>query len=714
MVLQSLTVSDSADISNLQAAAVDLTKVAGSTSVISLSQVEKGRVGTAADVLAYQPGVFAQSAGGTDSLRVSIRGSGINRGQGSFREGITFLFDGLPLTGPGGSPYELFEPLGLEYTEILRGANGFKYGGLALGGVINYVTKTGYDSSPFEGRLELGSYGYKKAQIASGQVVGNADYYATVIGSERLGFQDLTSSHSARFIANFGYKFNENISNRVYIRYGATTFENPGNLTVAQIKTDPTQANPNAVNNAKNPLYKSVRVQQGSTWIGDKLTVKIEGDSTLDLGVVFHDYPIDIQGTTANLGGLNYLNTTPGLSLGGIRSLWWHDDVTVFSKYTYNGDVFGRHSVSEIGLLSTTELIGTVKTYTDNSTTVATQTRKYAGSGNHVLFASNDLELAPKFWSSLAAQLIYINRQSEYTYINPTGFTGGPPSKYSRDVVRLAPRFGLRYDVTPDVQIFGNVSHSVEPADSWKYNAITTSNTLPQKWVGWGNLKEQQSTTVEIGTRAKVGRFDGGLTLYHSWLKDELLTSVNPAAPTTTTNFNASNTVHQGVELSLNTLLWQEGGIDAKPVKGGQLDKLSFRQAYTISDFHYVNDGASTSANLNNSKNELPGLPPQFYQGELLFEHSSGLYVGVNAQISSSYWVDYKNTWAAPSYTIFGAKIGYAPPKGKWELNLDFKNLTNEHYVTAASPTFNAKGIDGAYFQPGDGFSVFGSFSYKY
>ena len=52
-------------------------------------------------------------------------------------------FDGLPLTGAGGTPYELFEPLGLEYTEVLRGGNAFDYGSVALGGAINYVTKSG-------------------------------------------------------------------------------------------------------------------------------------------------------------------------------------------------------------------------------------------------------------------------------------------------------------------------------------------------------------------------------------------------------------------------------------------------------------------------------------------------------------------------------------------------------------------------------------------
>jgi len=89
------------------------------------------------------------------------------------------------------------EPLGLEYTEVLKGGNGFPYGGLALGGAVNYVTKTGYEASPIQLRIESGSYGYNKGQISSGGVYGAADYYVTAVGSVRSGFQTHSSSDTA-------------------------------------------------------------------------------------------------------------------------------------------------------------------------------------------------------------------------------------------------------------------------------------------------------------------------------------------------------------------------------------------------------------------------------------------------------------------------------------------------------------------------------------
>jgi len=73
-----------------------LSEVPGGTNVVDMQQVEQGRVAGVADVLAYQPGVYAQSPG-NEGVKISIRGSGINRGPGAHASGNHILLDGLPL-----------------------------------------------------------------------------------------------------------------------------------------------------------------------------------------------------------------------------------------------------------------------------------------------------------------------------------------------------------------------------------------------------------------------------------------------------------------------------------------------------------------------------------------------------------------------------------------------------------------------------------------
>ena len=117
----------SEESSELDLARARMNEVPGASNVIDLNTVETGRTGSNTDVLAYQPGVYAQSAG-NDGAKVSVRGSGLNRVPGAHGSGLYVMFDGLPLTGPGGTPYELFEPLWLSRAEVLRGANGFDAG----------------------------------------------------------------------------------------------------------------------------------------------------------------------------------------------------------------------------------------------------------------------------------------------------------------------------------------------------------------------------------------------------------------------------------------------------------------------------------------------------------------------------------------------------------------------------------------------------------
>ncbi|MEK1913708.1 MAG: Plug domain-containing protein, partial [Pseudomonas chlororaphis] len=123
----------SGEDASIEEAKARLAQVPGGSNVVDLRRPLQGRVASNQDVLAYQPGVYAQSAG-NEGVKISIRGSGINRAPGAHASGLYTMLDSLPLSGPGGTPYELLEPLWLERVEVLRGANGFDRGALALGG----------------------------------------------------------------------------------------------------------------------------------------------------------------------------------------------------------------------------------------------------------------------------------------------------------------------------------------------------------------------------------------------------------------------------------------------------------------------------------------------------------------------------------------------------------------------------------------------------
>lgn len=374
-----------------------LDQVPGGTNVVDMRRPLQGRVASNQDVLAYQPGIYAQSAG-NEGVKISIRGSGINRAPGAHASGLYAMLDGLPLTGPGGTPYELLEPLWLDHVEVLRGANGFDRGALALGGAIDYVSHTGYNAPRLQVRYATGSHGYQQRQVSSGQVLGDFDYYLALTDARADGYQDHSASESQGVIANFGYRFNPNLETRFYLRYRQTDNDLAGRVTKHSIEHDPRAANPAYV------ARDDRREQPGSTFIGNKTTWFIDDDSSIQAGLAYHDYPMDLR------EGPNRLKVA-------------YTDVSGTLDYKRRDTLWGLQSQSTLGLRVTKHLPNAgaseqVRIPTGNTAGYApgTPMRNFTYQGSDsVLHAGNDLEIADDLWLTTGLAAIYTRRESAVT-----------------------------------------------------------------------------------------------------------------------------------------------------------------------------------------------------------------------------------------------------------------------------------------------------------
>jgi iron complex outermembrane receptor protein len=656
-------------ITPVEAAKNQLSEVPGGTSVVDSEQVAKGRTANLQDTLAYQPGVFVQSTGGNDAAKISIRGSGANTSPGYFREGIKFLFNGLPITGPGGTPYEFLNGSGVNYTEILRGANAFQYGALSLGGAINFVNQTGYTAPGLRLRAESGSYGYNKQTASFGGVEGDFDYYVNVDNYRNDGYRDYSLSKSQGVVANVGYKFSPKLETQLMLRYRDEYHNDPSATTLDAVKHHSRDASATAASSGSGSRRPS------SVWAGSKTTYTFDDDSRLSVGFAYYEYAH---------------NNSPNSPSN--PSYWdWHDLSAVIG-YDRTDQLFGHESRTSLAFTSTEHLKGEV-----NSTFANKQTRKlvdYGSSFDHVFSLGNDLELVDGLWLTSGVSAINVQRDvkvKEALQANTSAF----PSSETYDNWSLAPRLGLRYEFSHQLQVFANVSRSIDPPASWEYSGSGPTQPYVRP------LVEQKANTVEIGVKGSVGIFDGSLALYRSWVRDELLNvqfiAATPTAAAVTGAFNASPTIHQGIEAGLNTQLWESASGE----------KVTWRQVYTYSDFYYRHDPTF-------GDNQLPGIPKHVYQGEVQYQHPQGFYTGVNVQSASRTAVDYANSFYAPSYTIFGANVGYETPKKDWKVSLDLKNLANKKYVTAVQPLYDAKGQDTASLYPGDGIGAYVGVEYRY
>lgn len=642
----------------LEQAAQRLRETPGATNLVDMQRVDQGRVATNQDVLAYQPGVFAQSAG-NDGIKLSIRGSGINRAPGAHGSGVYTMFDGLPLTGPGGTPYELFEPLWLSRAEVLRGANGFAQGALALGGAINYVTHTGYDAAPLQLRYEVGSRGYAHRHISSGQVLGDLDYYLALTDTEYDGYQAHSSGSAKGIAANIGYRFNANLETRFYLRYRETENELAGRLTKQQIKHDPRAANPEYL------TRDDSRPQPGSTWLANKTTFYLDDDSHLEAGLVYHDYPMDLRE-------------------GPMRLKVAYTDVSGTLNYVRRDTLLGHQSKTTVGWRTTKHLPNSgASQFVRDGDTFGPRSRDFSYQGSDTVFhLGNDLELMPDLWLTTGLAMIYTRRESDVTY--PAN--GGKVSQHDWD---YAPRLGLRYDIDPQLQVYGNLSRSVEPPHPWSLIWSSTVATQPIE------MQNQTATTLELGARGDSALGDWDLAWYYARVRHELLAvEIVQGAPAK--EFNASPTVHQGIEAGLDSTLWEQAGIG----------RLSLRQAYTFSDFHYRDDDRF-------GDNRLPGIPMHYYQAEVRYDWPSGFYAGLNTQMASKVQVDYANSNHADAYALLGARLGWNSPTQDWQTWLDLRNLTNKRYAATVTPGYDDQGQDKPRSTPGEGFAVYAGVSYS-
>lgn len=653
----------------------ELEKLSGATNYIAKESLQSVIKSNNADLFENQPGIYAASSG-NEGVKLSIRGSGINRAPGAHASGLYVTLDDIPFTGPGGTPYELLEPLWVDHVEVLRGANGLERGGLSLGGTINYATPTGKDAAKLQLHHEMGSRGYQKSAISSGQQIGDLDYFISLTYGENNGYQDHSSSQSKGIATNVGYQVNDNVDTRFYLRYRETDHQTPGRLTQKQIQEDPTQAV------ASNIDLNNHRPQPGSLWLANKTNVNLENGDLLQLALAYHHYPMDLQE--------GYYNTDVD-----------YDDVSTLINYKFQREFWAKESQNTIGFRTTTHLpAGTVierQRVNIGNYPAGTETRHYTyQGGDYVLHASNALALNSQLWLDSRLALAYTHRESEVTWPVQS-------EKENNREWNLLPSLGVRYQYTLDTQLFANISRSLEAPHPWSLiwgsdHYFVDQGPATGRQSAPTHLNTQTANTIELGGRGQslVGAWN--VAYYYAKVKNELLAVEIATDPKQIiAESNASDTVHQGVEIGLDSPLWQN---DA-------LGKLNLKQSYTYNDFHYKNDAVF-------HKNELAGIPKHIYQAELRYQHPLGFYAGLNTIYASKAPTDYANSFYVDSWQTWGATLGYTQPEKSYLAWLDFRNISDKKYASTITPGYNDNGNDPARMTPGDGFGVYAGLTYNF
>jgi iron complex outermembrane receptor protein len=648
-------------------------QIPGGFTLQGVDPMYQGRVSSLDDLFQNAPGLVMLSENEVEVSKVFIRGSGV------FSEdepvGVQYLLDGLTLNqGDGEIILEDFDVGTIKYSEVYRGANALQYGALGLGGAVNFVPYTGYDAPLASIRLEGGSFGFFRSQVSSGAVEGPFDYYVSFSDRSRDGYREHSRESTQMLFSDFGYKISDQLENRVYVIADQTHRQLPGALSLQQMQQDPQQDQADAVSQNWRKDWTYLRV-------ADKLAYESGGESA-SLGVYYWHR----NAYEPNL----YI---PGDFYQGIGAFWADDYGGLFNSTT-TSELFGHDNIFTIGLNPTAErevdsyyanLNGQPGPATGNDT---------EWSLNTVFYAQNQHYLTEKLSLVTGIQAAFVERHFF------DAFTNSAPQDLNQsgklDFRALNPKIGLIYEPTDKDQIYANFSRSWQPPsfdDMVDFDSGTnTSQTFTP-------LEPQIAWTAEVGARGEDGRFEWELSLYHSWIRDELLDEYNPETDAEVGGVNIHKSYNQGIEAGLEIRLLNS--IIVKEDKTHFGDRLTLRQNYTLSDLHFDDDPVF-------GNNRIAGVPVHDYEAQLMYEAPSGFYAGPNVNwIITPYPVDNSNTLYAPSYALLGFKTGMQFGK-HFSVFFEAKNLLDERYASSVDPISDnaanggVAGQSAQVFHPGD------------
>lgn len=602
------------------------------------------------DMLAYTPGVFAQTRFG-EEVRLSIRGSGLSRF--NHLRGVLLLQDGVPINLPDGfGDFQELDPLSFRYIEVYRGGNGLRYGSSALGGAINFVTPTGRTAAQQNlVRLEGGSFDTFREHVALARAYDGWDFYASATANNSEGFRPQSELTQKRFMSNLGFQLGQGAETRFYFNWNDVDQEIPGTLTLQNALYAPRTVVPNSLIFGTGRDVDALR-------FSNKTSVLL-GGGQLDLGGYYFfkqlNHPItniyiDQQG---NFHGL-------------------------FAQWKTMGTLAGRAAEFVLG----------TRYGTGNNKALVLQNLGGGTRGNTATADADEKATQLDVYTEGRIGVVehlhlivggqYVQARREYINdLNPADNAGKTYEGYS-------PKIGVLWEPRPSAQVFANVHRSCEPPIFGDLNQAGNPN-------GFIPLNGQKSWTGEIGTRGARGGFEWDVTAYYTELEGEML-SFTPGANVPATTFNAQDTIHQGLETAFGWTLWKD------LFAAG--DALKLRDVYTYSDFRFNGDRQF-------GDNRLAGAPVHHYRAELRYEGAGGYYIAPSLErVPDGPDVDYSNTTQAPGYNLFNVAAGVTLRQGL-SLFLDARNLTNVKYVSSISTQITANANSVAYF-PGEGRGIFG------
>lgn len=614
-------------------------------SVISPEMIRKTRPVTLDQVLNKVSGVYMVDLGNeqhTMAIRQPI----------GYRSNFLYLEDGIPIRTIGDFNHNALIEINqadVRRIEVVKGPSSSLYGSDAVGGAVNFITKSPALTPDASLSVEGSSWGYRRADLTASSTFHHtgvlvSGYYA----SQHGGYMDHDDFHKLAMTA----RVEQQLSSRGRLTGTVTDIDyytdQNGGLDSAHFFGKDYQSFYTFNYRKVNALRATVSWTQ--TW---------NPDQTSTVSVYYRHNEVGqnpayrIKSTPTRLKASGEINQDYFQSWG----LFTQDNWKLAPWNTRL--ILGMHAeISPAGYRAHFIAVdqNTEGYFAGYTPTDSLLTNYRADLVNAAAYMQ--LQTSPVKSVRLVAGLRYDFLQYRFNnLLTPSAYTGAPDGVNT--FRQLTPKIGFTYDFGRDRGAYANYSVGFAPPD---IGDLYTGVAIPY-------LKPAQYFNYEAGGWWSFDHQKGyaDLSLYRMKGTREIISVRNPDG--SSFNQNAGETLHYGVEYTVRY----------QPVTwlGLRISGTNARHRF----IRYVENGKDYDGH------EMNGAPHWILNSEATYSPAflKGLSASLEWQHLSGYYMDPENTLRYPGYDVFNIRVRYRWNHFEYWANL--LNAANSVYATTAEKT---------------------------
>jgi len=614
--------------------------------VITSEDIEKSGASTVAEALKGIPGVAVYDKYGSGvGADIVLRG----HYHAGHSYGYTLvLVDGMPQVTPdSGKVYWDLIPLSnVERIEVVMGPGSALWGGNAVGGTINIITKKPSEEPGAQVTTKFGEYGMK-----------HYSFYGSIMGKEGW-IKDLGLAVSFESKEADGWRYNSSYDIENYwLKVNKDIKEWGANLSLTFLSSD------------KYQRYAGKISQE--MWDANDLTSPYREYYKHTYG----DYDVDYQrlvfekemGESQRLKA-NFYNYAKDYEIFHGPSLFYFTDT----------DAKGGGLLYELSLGSHSFIFGTDLEFSDIAQDVVYKDSCYRPDWSSLKYRRNTSTDIEKYafyfqdsWKIFEPLEVIFGVRWDKAEFDNRGWkynsTGTVKTDISgkTDVDGWSPKGSLIYKLNESLNVYGSIGRAFKIPDPYKLYVSSYANS---------NLNPEKATTYEIGTKYSSQNLAASLSFYISEVKDLIVLN-----DTKDQYENIGKTEHKGIE-----------GVVAYRIMEGLTVNLSA-------------DWTQAKVKKNPSKTSIEGkylhkVPKWKVSFGLDYTHPFGFFASFVGRRIGKWYMDDMNERTYSGYFVTDLKLGYRKDFGKSEVEISVgcNNIFDKKYAAMAYTSYGKN-----YYYPG-------------